>query len=86
MLKSSFQSYLDAASENTEICIIVCLIETGEEISASYDVTADISEYGECVIKINIWNSNIGNHVNEYVDDFNYWQYITNQNPFIEFR
>jgi hypothetical protein len=52
MLIRDFQSYVDAASGDTEICVVVHSIETGEEIAASYDVVADVSEYGELIISI----------------------------------
>ena len=52
MIKKVFQTYIDAISDDSEICVVVCSIETGEEIAASYDVVADISEYGELVIRI----------------------------------
>jgi hypothetical protein len=52
MIKNVFQTYVDAVSDDSEICIVVCSVETGEEIAASYDVVADINEYGELVIRI----------------------------------
>jgi hypothetical protein len=52
MLKTDFLTYVDAAADDTEICVVVHSIETDEEISASYDVVADISEYGELMIHI----------------------------------
>jgi len=54
MLKNVFQIYLDEASSGTEICVAVSSIETGEEIAVSYDVVADISEYGELVIYVSV--------------------------------
>jgi hypothetical protein len=52
MLKHDFLTYVDTAADDTEICVVVHSIETDEEIAASYDVVADISEYGELMIHI----------------------------------
>jgi hypothetical protein len=54
VLLRDFQSYVDAASDNQEICIAIRSIETGEQIAASYDVVADISECGELIISTQI--------------------------------
>jgi hypothetical protein len=54
MFKCILQSYIDATADDSEICVVVHSIETGEEIAASYDIVADISEYGELMISIAI--------------------------------
>jgi len=46
------QKYVDAASSDREIGVAVHSIETGEEIALSFDVVADISEYGELIISV----------------------------------
>lgn len=52
MFKDSFQSYLDAAANNREICVVVYSIESGNKIATNYDVIVDINEYGELLITI----------------------------------
>jgi hypothetical protein len=52
MFKSSLQTYIDAAADDREICVVVYSAETGEGIATSYDIVADISEYGELMISI----------------------------------
>jgi hypothetical protein len=47
-------SYADAASNEMDIGVVVRHIYTGEEIAASFDVVAGISEYGELMICIAI--------------------------------
>jgi len=42
------------ADEDREIGIVVRSIETGEELTATYDIAADISEYGELMLRIQI--------------------------------
>jgi len=54
MNKNAFQVYVDAAADESEICVVVYSIETGDVIAASYDVVAVISEYGELMICIAI--------------------------------
>ena len=47
-------SWAGEADEDQEIGIIVRSIETGEELTATHDIAADISEYGELMLKISI--------------------------------
>ena len=47
-------SWAGEADEDREIGIVVRSIETGEELTATYDIAADISEYGELMLKISI--------------------------------
>ena len=54
MLKSVFQSYFDAISDHSEICVAVFSIETGKELAVTYDVTIDIGVYGELLIRITV--------------------------------
>ena len=54
MLLRDIQDYADAASCGMDIGIAVRSIETGEEIAVSYDVAADINEYGELIFTIAI--------------------------------
>jgi len=54
MLKNVFQSFVDEASDNSEICVVVRAIETGIEFATSYDVVLDISEYGELLIMVSV--------------------------------
>jgi hypothetical protein len=52
MSLAELQTYIDAASADMEIGVSVSSIETGDEIALSYDVVADISEYGELIISV----------------------------------
>lgn len=54
MLKNIFYTYVDAVSDDSDVCVVVRSIETGEEIATTYDVVVDISEYGELMIGISI--------------------------------
>jgi len=47
-------SWAGEADEDREIGITVRSIETGEELTATYDIAADISEYGELMLRIAI--------------------------------
>ena len=47
-------SWAGEADADREIGIIVKSIETGEELTATYDIAADISEYGELMLRIQI--------------------------------
>jgi len=46
------QTYVDAASSDREIGVVVHSIETGDEIALTFNVVADISEYGELMISV----------------------------------
>jgi hypothetical protein len=52
MLLNELQTYVDAASDDMDIGVLVRSIETGDEIALTYDVVADISEYGELIISV----------------------------------
>ena len=54
MLKCVFQTYVDAASDDREIGVVIDSWETGNEIATTYDVVVDISEYGELMIHVAI--------------------------------
>jgi len=54
MLLNELQTYVDAASADMDIGVIVRSIETGNEIVVTFDVVADISEYGELMIRVRI--------------------------------
>ena len=47
-------AWVGEADEDREIGIVVRSIETGENLTATYDIAADISEYGELMLKIAI--------------------------------
>jgi hypothetical protein len=53
MLKNVLQIYVDEASDNMDIGVVVDSIDTGREY-VSYDVVAFISEYGELMISVAI--------------------------------
>ena len=52
MLARNFRAYLDAAPDNTEICVAVRSVDTGAEIAVSFDLAVDIDEYGDLMIVI----------------------------------
>lgn len=52
MLLAELQTYVDAASSDREIGAVVHSIETGDKIALTFDVVADISEYGELMISV----------------------------------
>jgi len=52
MSLTELQVYMDAAEDDREIGVLVHSIETGDEIALTYDVVADISEYGELIISV----------------------------------
>jgi len=54
MLLQVLKDYADDASDCSEVGVAVRSIETGDEIVVTYDVVADISEYGELIISIAI--------------------------------
>jgi len=47
-------SWAGEADEDREIGIVVRSIETGEGLTTTYDIAADISEYGELMLRISI--------------------------------
>jgi hypothetical protein len=47
-------SWVGEADDDREIGIAVRSIETGEELTTTYDIAADISEYGELMLRISI--------------------------------
>ena len=50
MSLAELQTYVNAASADREIGVVVRSIKTGNEIALTFDVVADISEYGELMI------------------------------------
>jgi len=48
------QSYIDGLDENSEFAILVRAIETGKEFALSYAVAADINEYDELLLCIDV--------------------------------
>jgi len=52
MLLCELKSYIDFASDDQDIGIVVRSIDTGDEITAAFDLVADISEYGELMLSI----------------------------------
>ena len=46
MLKRDLQMLFDEASDDQVIGIVVCSIESGTVMAVSFDVVADINEYG----------------------------------------
>ena len=52
MLKSSLQAYLNDTVDDFDVGVVVCSLDTGEEIALSYDAIIDINDYGEPVIVI----------------------------------
>jgi len=54
MLLHDLKNYIDAASDDMEMGVIVFSVESGDEIAVSYDVAVHISEYGELMIEIQI--------------------------------
>jgi hypothetical protein len=54
LLASVLTTYVDAASDDWEIGVAIYSGETGEEIAMTFDVVADINEYGELMIRISI--------------------------------
>ena len=54
------QNYINVLNGDTEFGILIRSIETGEELVMSYDVIADISEYGELLLSICIESCEVG--------------------------
>jgi hypothetical protein len=54
MLLRSLKDYADIASDNEEIGVVVYSIYTGDEIATTFDVVADINEYGQLMISIEV--------------------------------
>jgi hypothetical protein len=52
MSLAELQTYIETASGDMDIGVVVHSIENGEEIAVTYDVVADISEYGELMIRV----------------------------------
>jgi hypothetical protein len=48
----NLQEYIDAASDDREIGVVVSSIETSKVIATSYDILANVSDYGELMISI----------------------------------
>jgi hypothetical protein len=54
MLLRDLKMYIDGLSEDSELAIFVRSIETGKEFGLSHAVAADISEYNELMLSIDI--------------------------------
>jgi hypothetical protein len=54
MLLRDFKDYTDIAKDDEEVGVVVYSIDTGNEIAATFDVVADINEYGQLMINIEI--------------------------------
>ena len=52
MFTHDLLAWAGEADEDREIGIVVRSIETGENLTTTYDIAADISEYGELMLKI----------------------------------
>ena len=52
MSLAELQTYIDAASADMEIGVLVRSIGTGGEMALTFDVVADISECGELIISV----------------------------------
>jgi len=52
MLLRNFKTYVAGASDDQDICVVVNSSESGQEIVTTYDIVADINEYGELIISI----------------------------------
>jgi len=54
MLVCTLQNYIDAVSDESDIGIAVHSAEVGKDIAVSYAATAEINEYGELIIRVEI--------------------------------
>jgi len=64
-------SWAGEADENREIGIIVKSIETGENLTTTYDIAADISEFDELMLRISIEGEMISIDSLQYPQRFN---------------
>jgi hypothetical protein len=64
-------SWAGEADDDREIGIVVRSIETGEELTTTYDIAADISEYGELMLRISIEGETISIDSLQYPNRFN---------------
>jgi hypothetical protein len=64
-------SWAGQADEDREIGIIVRSIETSENLTTTYDIAADISEYGELMLRISIEGEMISIDSLQYPQRFN---------------
>jgi hypothetical protein len=64
-------SWAGEADEDREIGIIVRSIETGENLTTTYDIAADISEYDELILKIAIEGETISIDSLQFPNRFN---------------
>jgi len=54
MLVHNLQTYIDAVSDESDIGIAIHSAEAGKDIVVSYAATAEINEYGELIIRVEI--------------------------------
>ena len=52
MLKNLLQMYINEAADDRDLAVVVRSIETGQILAVTYDLVADISEYGELLLGI----------------------------------
>ena len=64
-------SWVGEADEDREIGIVVRSIETGEELTTTYDIAADISEHGELMLRISIEGEMISINSLQTISSFN---------------
>ena len=64
-------SWAGEADEDRAIGIIVKSIENGENLATTYDIAADISEYGELMLRIAIEGETISIDSLQYHNRFN---------------
>jgi hypothetical protein len=64
-------SWAGEADDDREIGIIVQSIETGENLTTTYDIAADISEYDELMLRISIEGETISIDSLQYPNRFN---------------
>lgn len=64
-------SWVGEADEDREIGIVVQSIETGKNLTTTYDIAADISEYGELMLRISIEGEMISIDSLQYPNRFN---------------
>jgi len=52
MFLHELQDYIDAASDDMEVLVVVRSVADAKVIAATYEITAGIGEYGELMIKV----------------------------------
>jgi len=51
---NELQDYIDYASDDMEVCIVVRSLETAKVVGVTYNIVAEIGEYGELMMKIRV--------------------------------